>query len=261
FYSKGFPTVLPAVPNSAVYRYPNSQQAAPTWFHDHTLGATRLNVYAGLAGAYYQIDPAQTLPAGFPGVGEVVPIILQDRMFDTNGQLYFPADPSGGIVNSPNPEHPYWVPEFVGDTIVVNGKAWPFFAGEPRRYRVLFLNGSNARTYELSLTGVGAPPIWVIGNDSGYLDSAGKPDPGLGQRLVIMPGERYEAIIDFGAVPPGTSLTLKNTAKTPYPAGTAPQGATTARVMQFRIACGGSGCPVDSSWNPAVTPGIRAAGQ
>jgi FtsP/CotA-like multicopper oxidase with cupredoxin domain len=260
FYTRGYPNP-PAAANAAVYVYPNTQQAAPTWFHDHTLGATRLNVYAGLAGGYYQIDPAQALPPGFPDVTQVVPIILQDRMFDTNGQLYFPADSSGGIVNNPNPEHPYWVPEFVGDTIVVNGKAWPFFAAEPRRYRFLFLNGSNARTYELALNGAGAPSIWVIGNDSGYLDSAVKLDPALGQRLVIMPGERYEAIIDFGGVAPGTSLILRNTAKTPFPAGTAPQGSTTGRVLQFRIACGATGCPVDSSWNPAVSPAIRTPAQ
>ena len=65
-------------------------------------------------------------------------------MFDINGQLFYP---NVGI----NPEHPFWVPEFVGDTIVVNGKAWPFLNVEPKRYRFLFLNGSNARTYELFL--------------------------------------------------------------------------------------------------------------
>jgi spore coat protein A len=260
YYTKGNPPI--PTTNEAVYAYPNTQQAAPIWFHDHTLGATRLNVYAGIAGGYYIVDPAKSLPAGFPGVTEVVPIVLQDRMFDTNGQLYFPADSSGGVLSAPNPEHPYWVPEFVGDTIVVNGKAWPFFNVEPRRYRFLFLNGSNARTYELSLTGFApAPAIWVIGNDSGYLDSAVKLDPALGQRLVIMPGERYEAIIDFGAVPPGTQLLLKNTAKTPYPAGAAPQGTTTARVMQFRVGCGAGGCPADASWNPAASPVIRSAGQ
>jgi spore coat protein A, manganese oxidase len=39
--------------NFAIYRYPNMQPAAPIWFHDHTLGATRLNVYAGLAAPIY----------------------------------------------------------------------------------------------------------------------------------------------------------------------------------------------------------------
>ncbi len=112
--------------NGATYAYPNTQEAGPLWFHDHTLGATRLNVYAGLAGAYFLTDPDLALPPNLQGVGEVIPLVIQDRMFDTTGQLFFPAATWGGVVNALNPEHPYWIPEFIGDTIVVNGKAWPF---------------------------------------------------------------------------------------------------------------------------------------
>ena len=129
--------------NYAIYRYPNSQAGAPIWFHDHVLGATRLNVYAGLAGGYLITDPPND-PANLP---PLIPLVIQDRMFDTNGQLYFPA----GIPFISNPEHPFWVPEFVGDTIVVNGKTWPFLNVEPKRYTFLFLNGSNARAYEMFL--------------------------------------------------------------------------------------------------------------
>src|SRR5262249_53564686 len=229
FYTKKIfsGTGLPVATNAAIYRYPNGQQAAPIWFHDHTLGATRLNVYAGLAGGYYIVDPNQQLPTGFLGVADVIPLILQDRMFDSNGQLYFPADSSGGVLSSLNPQHPFWVPEFVGDTILVNGKAWPFLDVQPKRYRFLVLNGSNARTYELALTTASnknkAPIIYVIGNDSGYLDTPAVLDPAAGQKLLIMPGERYEIIVDFAGQPAGTNLILKNTAKTPYPAGAAPQ--------------------------------------
>jgi spore coat protein A len=141
-----------AAPNAAVYRYPNTQEAAPIWFHDHTLGATRLNVYAGLAGAYVITDPNQSLPSNLPAVSDIIPLALQDRMFDTNGQLFFPSDSAGGEIWTSNPDHPYWVPEFVGDTIAVNGKVWPYVNVEARRYRFLFLDGSNARTYELFLT-------------------------------------------------------------------------------------------------------------
>ncbi|MFL5428463.1 MAG: multicopper oxidase family protein [Myxococcales bacterium] len=260
YYTKSTftPTRLPPASYAAVYRYPNGQQAAPMWFHDHVLGATRLNVYAGLAGAYYIVDPAQQLPAGFPGVAEVVPLVLQDRMFDTNGQLFFPGDTAGGLLSSPNPEHPYWVPEFVGDTIVVNGKAWPFLDVQPKRYRFLLLNGSNARTYELSLSGASnkaAPHMWVIGNDDGYLDAAVPVGAG-GQKLVIMPGERYEVVVDFGGVAPGSTLVLKNSGKTPYPAGANPVGPL-ADVVQFRVNCPVAGCPLDTSWNPAVNAAIR----
>ena len=69
-------------------------------------------------------------------------------MFDKQGQLYFPA----GTPFIPNPDHPYWVPEFTGDTIAVNGHVWPYLDVEAKRYRFLFVNGSNARTYEMFLT-------------------------------------------------------------------------------------------------------------
>ena len=230
--------------NEAVYRYPNSQEGALIWFHDHTLGATRLNVYAGLAGAYLLVDPAND-PANLP---ELFPLVIQDRMFDTNGQLFFPADSAGNFLWAPNPEHPYWVPEFVGDTIVVNGKSWPYLNVERKRYTFLFLNGSNARTYEMFLsdpvTNVASPTMWVIGTDGGYLD---RPVPV--KKLTMMSGERYMVIMDFAAVPTGTNFILRNTAKTPFPAGAASPASTTGQIMQFRVQ-GALG--TDSSFNPAV---------
>jgi FtsP/CotA-like multicopper oxidase with cupredoxin domain len=248
--------------NGATYAYPNTQEAGPLWFHDHTLGATRLNVYAGLAGAYFLTDPAQALPANLPGVAEIIPLVIQDRMFDTTGQLFFPAATWGGIVNALNPEHPVWNPEFIGDTIVVNGKAWPFVNVQPKRYRFLILNGSNARTYELFLinqtTGVPGPAMWVIGNDGGYLDSPQAVDPALGGKLVVMPGERYEVIIDFGAFP-NSRLLMRNTGRTPYPGGPPPGGSTLGQIVQFRV-----GAPLavaDASYDPAVGGAIRAPGQ
>jgi len=221
--------------NTAVYNYPNTQQAANLWFHDHVLGITRLNVYAGLAGAYVLTDPPND-PVGLPG--PIVPLVIQDRMFDVNGQLYFP---NLGI----NPTiHPFWIPEFVGDTIVVNGKVWPYFEVKPQKYRVLFLNGSNARAYAMSLidivTGTRGPAMWVIGTDGGYLDKPALIDPNsmnkmIPKELVVMPGERYEVIIDFSAVPPGTNLVMRNTANTPFPGGGPAPNSTTGRIMQFRV--------------------------
>ncbi len=250
----GAPT--PAASNAAIYRYPNTQEASPIWFHDHTLGATRLNVYAGLAGGYLIADPKLSLPAGLTpfgiGADTIIPLIIQDRMFDVDGQLYFPA----GVPFITNPEHPFWVPEFVGDTILVNGKVWPYKNVDRKRYRFLFLNGSNARTYDLSLidkvSGVRGPRMWVIGTDGGYLDAPKLIDPNsvnkaVPKSLVIMPGERYDVIIDFsdpvwlaqlaalGVAFPLNSLILQNTAKTPYPGGAAATQNTTGRVMQFRV--------------------------
>ncbi len=258
--------LVPADANEAVYSYPNSQAQAPLWFHDHTLGATRLNVYAGIAGGYYLLDPAQesldpALPGWFERIGmrpltEIIPIILQDRQFDTNGQFYFPAGFPGGLNGPPpNPQHPYWNPEFMGDTIVINGKAWPSLQVEPRRYRFLFLNGSNARTYEMffvnPVTKVMGPVMWTIGNDGGILDRPSIIDPNAAKpvepHLIIMPGERYEMIIDFTSFA-GQTLILKNGGKTPFPGGAAPQGTTTGMLMKFVV----SGTPVaDASYDPA----------
>jgi spore coat protein A, manganese oxidase len=258
YYSKAVPG-LPG--NAAVYTYPNSQEASPAWFHDHTLGATRLNVYAGLAGGYLVTDPALNLPTDLPGVGEVVPVVIQDRQFDTSGQLFFQAGQAGGVLWTPNADHPYWSPEFVGDAIVVNGKAWPYLSVQPKRYRFLFLNGSNARTYEFALqvqaTGAVGPKLWVIGTDGGYLDAPVAIDPAAGQKLVMMPGERYEVIVDFAAFR-GANLLLKNTGRTPYPKGAPPQGSTLGRVMQFRVA---PGQVADTSYNPASGTPLRTGAQ
>jgi spore coat protein A, manganese oxidase len=254
--------------NYNIYRYPNSQEGALIWFHDHTLGATRLNVYAGLAGAYLLADPNDSMLANLP---TLFPLVIQDRMFDTNGQLFFPSDSAGGLLWATNPEHPYWVPEFVGDTIVVNGKTWPFMDVEPRRYTFLFINGSNARTYEMALTDPVSknpgPALWVIGTDGGYLDMPVKIDPlaAANNVLPMMSGERYWVIVDFkgyeagvigpnGAAYSGTWI-LKNNAKTPYPAGASPSGNTVGRIMQFRV---GALTAPDTSYDPASGAPLRA---
>ncbi|WOP17375.1 multicopper oxidase family protein [Raineyella sp. LH-20] len=272
-----------------VYRYPNAQEAASIWFHDHALGATRLNVYAGIAGAYLLRDrdtdalgnplpdwlPPGLAPYGIgtgsplTGAQATIPLVIQDRMFDVNGQLFFP---NVGM----NPAlHPYWMPEFVGDTITVNGKVWPYKAVDGKRHRFLFLNGSNARTYDLSLvdsaSGVRGPRMWVIGTDGGYLDRPALIDPNstnkaVPKSLLIMPGERYDVIIDFndatwrqllaakGVTFPLNTLQLRNTAPVPYPDGGATPTSTTGRVMQFRVS---AQVPTDTGYDPAGGGSLR----
>ena len=254
--------------NTSVYNYPNTQEAAPIWFHDHALGITRINVYAGIAGAYLLLEQDSNSPTGFTwpiDPTRIVPIVIQDRMFDTNGQLYFPAGPPF----SPNFNvHPFWVPEFEGDVICVNGKVWPRLTVDNKRYAFWFLNGSNARTYNMFLTDPVSknfgPPIWVIGTDGGLLDAPVKLDPISPNKdinsLTMMPGERYLAIIDFAGYEAGVvgpngaaysgSWLLKNNAKTPFPAGVAPDGNTTGRVMKFVVNLA-STLP-DEAYNPAL---------
>jgi spore coat protein A len=233
------------------YYYPNSQEEATLWYHDHALGVTRLNVYAGLAGFYFLKGPDEET-AQLPGwseddlVQEIAPLgktqvfnpnpylpeielVFQDRMFDTYGKLYYPNLP-------PNPmDHPFWTPEFVGDVITVNGKTWPYLSVAPRKYRFRLLNGSNARFYEIWLqdlvTGAMGPVINQIGTDGGLLDS---PVPIVG-KLILGPGERADVVIDFSTSVPGQVWTLKNSGNTPYPKGAPPNGATTGRLMQFIV--------------------------
>jgi spore coat protein A, manganese oxidase len=247
------------------YVYPNEQQAMTMFYHDHALGVTRLNVYAGLAGFYLLLDPAGE-PANLPGGAAdhaadqygnpyQVGLAIQDRMFDTQGQLYFP---SVGI----NPEHPYWLPEFFGNVILVNGKPWPYMQVEPRRYRFRFLNGSNARAYEMRLMDktlkVPGPAFLQIGSDGGLLDTPVKlNDPLLAKapRLLMASGERADVVIDFSGHA-GKWLTLVNSAKSPYPKGVAADPRTSGVIMQFRVGTSVTG-GADPSLDPATTTPLR----
>jgi spore coat protein A len=215
-----------------VYEYTLQQPATTLFYHDHALGITRLNVYMGLAGFFIIRDPANE-PSGLPGpaprLGDPpgmryyeIPLAIQDRMFDTNAQLVYPSAGLNPLV------HPFWVPEFFGDVICVNGKPWPYLEVEPRKYRFRIVNGSNARFYTLYLSN--NLPIIQIGTDGGYL-----PKPVMLRDLTIAPGERADVVIDFSGLPPGTRILLKNGAKAPYPHGTPPDPQTTAQVMQFRV--------------------------
>jgi spore coat protein A len=221
------------------YTYPNGQQEGTIWFHPHEFGITRLGVYAGLAGVYPIVDPGgpsapvATLPH-FPEFD--IPLIIQDRSFDTNGEVFY------NLASNPQPNpdvHPFWIPEFLGDAICVNGKTWPYLEVEPRQYRFRLLNGSNARFYDLTITHNGDTPFLpflAIATDDGYIENAVQTN-----HVVIAPGERYEVVVDFGGLPPGFKLVLRNAANTPYPGGEPIIEGTTDTVMQFTLVSNTSG--------------------
>ena len=168
------------------YRYDNDQEAATLWYHDHALGITRLNVYAGLAGFYLLRDAhedALVAAAALPGGPHEVPIVIQDRMFTADGRLHYPA--SGMMLPAGAPE-PSVLPEFFGDVMVVNGKAWPVLDVEPRAYRLRLLNGCDSRVLELTL-GPSAP-VWQVGGDTGLLDAPVRNPP-----LLLGPAIENEA--------------------------------------------------------------------
>ncbi len=208
--------------------YPNDQRATTLWYHDHALGITRLNVYAGLAGFYLIRDDeedALNLPCG----PYEIPLLIQDRKFNPDGSLLYPAAQNG--------THPVWIQEFFGETICVNGKAAPFLEVEPRKYRFRMVNGSNSRFYHLSLVPADqfgkpsgrqadAPPFHQIGSDGGLL-----PAPVRLHYLIVSPGERFDIIVDF-TERKGENFALINDAPSPYPRG----GEVAASdVMLFKV--------------------------
>ena len=105
--------------------------ASLLWFHDHGLGATRLNVFAGLAAAYILRDEfdtgAEPNPIGIPGGAYEIPLVIQDRQFNPDGTFLYPTSDIPGAT---------WIGEYFGDVMLVNGKVWPFLEVEPRMYRL-----------------------------------------------------------------------------------------------------------------------------
>jgi FtsP/CotA-like multicopper oxidase with cupredoxin domain len=204
------------------YTYYNTQPAATLWFHDHALGITRLNVYAGLAGFYILRDKNDNIEKKLPQGQYEIPILIQDRMFYDDGSLAFPDD---GV----NPDkHPFWEPEFFGNCILVNGVIWPHLDVEPRKYRFRLLNGSNARFYHLKFSN--NMTFYQIGTDGGYL-----PETAGMKELLLAPSERADLIVDFSNLPMGTNIILTNDAAAPFPGGDPVDSATTAQIMQFRV--------------------------
>ena len=206
--------------NKAVYYYPNAQQATTLWYHDHALGLTRLNVASGLAGFYLIREPvtgndkvASLLPTG----KYEMPLVIQDRTFNTDGSLYYP---SVGIEPT---THPYWNNTFLGNTIMVNGKVWPNMNVDKGQYRFRFLNGSNTRFYTISFSNGMA--FTQIGSDGGYLKT-----PVSITSLLLAPAERADIIVDFSNLASGTKVILQNTALT---SNTAAEKQTVGQIMQF----------------------------
>jgi spore coat protein A len=224
-------TEEPTAPNSAVYYYNNTQDPTTLWYHDHALGITRLNVMSGLAGFYLLRDDGDSVADLLPSAEYEVPLVIQDRVFLQNGDMYFPLD-------AVNPDvHPYWGPEFFGNTIMVNGLVWPNMNVDQGQYRFRFLEGSNARFYTLSfVTDYGtaaeeAHEFTQIGTDGGYLPEAVSLD-----EFTYAPGQRVDILFDFSQFEEGTTIILKNTAGSPYPGDDIPADPdTTGQIMQFTV--------------------------
>src|SRR5215469_16171002 len=139
--SDGYPETWSTPGQITTAYYPNQQDSAALFYHDHAMGITRLNTVAGLMGLYLIRDEFESrlnLPAG----EYEIPLILVDRSFSKQGKISYRV--------SGDPDKP-WVSEYYGSGILVNGKLFPFLIVQPRRYRFRILNSSNSSFYVLSL--------------------------------------------------------------------------------------------------------------
>jgi spore coat protein A, manganese oxidase len=270
-------------PGSAVFQYDNDQRAATMWYHDHTLGMTRSNVYAGPAGFYLlRGGPADAVGGRLPGPAPAlsdppgtryyeIPLAIQDRSFNADGSLFYPdsraffegLEPAQLQIpfipeqacGGPSDISPIFNPEFFGNTMVVNGKTWPFLEVERRRYRFRILNGCNSRFLLLELSN--GLPFWQIGTEGGFL-----PAPLELNRLLLGPAERADVIVDFTNLGVGTEIILENLGPDEPFGGGEPPGDfdqadpnTTGQVMQFRVIAA-SGPDPSTPPNALVLPAI-----
>lgn len=217
-----------------IYTYPNDQEAATLWYHDHALGLTRLNVYAGLAGFYLLQDAnSQDLVTGstpvLPSGAYAIEMVIQDRAFTTDGQLYYPAykndplpgttDTVGDIVpqtfyDANGEDAPSAAPEFFGDHILVNGMAWPNLNVAAGDYEFHLLNGSDSRFYVLELSDPDVK-VHLVGVDGGLLPEArtimdGDGVQEDGEFLVLAPGDRVDLVFEFGGANVDPKVQLLN---------------------------------------------------
>ncbi|MGB5338884.1 MAG: multicopper oxidase domain-containing protein, partial [Gammaproteobacteria bacterium] len=239
FFSPGFGVLGPRWEEKKYsYGGPDwNDTAGMMWYHDHALGLTRLNVYAGLAGFFPLRDAADTgkpgNPLGLPADPYELGYAVQDRMFRNTGELFYPAFPGDpfyddfitgeGAVLPPElfpSGGPTALAEFFGDHMLVNGVIWPKASVEPRQYRVRFLNGTDSRFMRLKLKvisgGASNPaatdpatgydlPFLVIGSDQSLRASAAALT-----EIDFSPGERLDLIIDFKDVPAGSRVIVEN---------------------------------------------------
>jgi len=279
--------------NEAEYYYPNRQSARLMWYHDHAIGITRLNAYAGMASAYIIRDLFEEkvlvnllgLPKFIEAGGRELPIAIQEKIFNGDGSLGYPDQYDPSDVTHPNPQPlpiPSCIPEFFGDTMLVNGTVWPKADVEPRRYRLRLLNATQARFLNLQIyedDGSGqpdfnkpGPDFLVIGTEGGFLakpvvvksnrpfnlpTGPNGPDfANLQVSLLTAPGERWDLVVDFNGRD-GKKYILCNDAPAPFPMGDQPVG-DVAVIMRFDVLPDGPSIPKDPRF--FITPNLPLAG-
>ncbi len=209
---------FPPGSQAPLYTYPNDQLATTLWYHDHALGLTRLNVHMGLA-AFYLIRDSVEDALAIPRGEYEIPLMIMDRSFNGDGSIRY---------------NPAFADTFFGDTILVNGKVWPFLNVKRTKYRFRIVNASGTRTFTLALSN--GATMQQIGSDGGLLAS-----PAPVTSITIQPSERADVVIDFAALSPGEEVILTNSAPAPFPGS--PGVGVVPNVMKF---------VVQSEFGPAV---------
>jgi FtsP/CotA-like multicopper oxidase with cupredoxin domain len=260
-------------PGFVIFQYPNDQRESTLWYHDHALGMTRLNVYAGPAGFFLvrggpegdkavrdsRTNTTAVLPSPAPNENDMfppnktyyeIPIAVQDRSFNTNGSLFYPDtraffDGYTGPYIPDTDVSPIWNPEFFGNMIMVNGNTWPYQQVEKRRYRLRFLNGCQSRFLILDFSNIPNIEVWQIGNEGGFLAAPVNLTADNDNRLLLGLAERADLIVDFTNVPVGNFVLGNVGPDEPFgggePGGEPPEGfevadpASTGQVLQFRV--------------------------
>ncbi len=218
----GYPTSCLGPGDRFDYRFANDMEATTLWYHDHSMGLTRLNVYAGLAAPYWIRDEFDTgsddNPLGLPAGDHEIPLVISDKVFYRNGGMRYNS------VRTPIFER-LWGGGLAGDVIVVNGKAWPKLVVDRGMYRFRIIQASQLNDYRISFSN--RMPFWVIGSDGGLLD-----EPQLVGALDMAAGERYDILVDFTGFKPGDRVEMINLMQISL-FGQMPGGAAVREVMQF----------------------------
>ncbi|WP_372875388.1 multicopper oxidase family protein [Pseudomonas sp.] len=256
-------------PGFATFQYPNLNRASTLWYHDHTLGMTRLNVYAGPAGFYLirggpagdfaVSDTRSGMPALLPSPAPrendkfppnktyyEIPIAIQDRSFNSDGSLFYPEsreffDDIAGPFIPDTDIAPAWNPEFFGNTLMVNGNTWPFHTVEQVRYRLRLLNGCQSRFLILDFGNIPGVEVWQIGNEGGFLAAPVNLSADHGNRLLMGLAERADLIVDFSNVPVGNYVLGNVGPDEPFGGGEPgldfeiADPASTGQVLEFRV--------------------------
>ncbi|WP_235681061.1 multicopper oxidase family protein [Tomitella gaofuii] len=197
--SDGHPMRLSWPGQGDVHHFPNSTEACHLWYHDHAMGITRLNVYAGLAGMHLVRDAFDTgradNPLGLPAGEFENVLVLQEKILTDDGGMNARSTwivPEGS-----------WEGGSAGDVGVVNGVVWPRMPVARGLYRFRIINADSFSTWNLHLST--RARFWVIGNGGGLLDA---PVPTTAVRLA--PAERIDVLIDFSGHSPGDLIELRN---------------------------------------------------